>query len=97
MKNILNVHVSRKDLFIIIFLIFIVSLSQFILAAKHLEMSFFTDDWQFLSIYRAYVTNPFSDILQAWNHIGSHNFGYVYYGGILYNFFPFLQNIRECI
>ena len=87
MKNILNVYVSRKDLFIIIFLISIVSLSQFILAAKHLEMGFFTDDWQFLSIYRAYVTNPFSDILQAWKQIGSHNFGYVYYGGILYNFF----------
>lgn len=87
MKNILKAHISRKDLFIIIFLIFIVSLSQFILAAKHLEMGFFTDDWQFLSIYRAYVTNPFSDILQAWKQIGSHNFGYVYYGGILYNFF----------
>lgn len=62
-------------------------MSQFILAAKHLEMGFFTDDWQFLSIYRAYVVNPFLDIFQAWKQIGSHNFGYVYYGGVLYNFF----------
>lgn len=86
-SNILKLNISRKDLILALFLVFIVSLSQFILAKKHLEMGFFTDDWQFLSVYRAYVTNPFSDILQAWKQIGSHNFGYVYYIGILYNFF----------
>lgn len=87
MRTIFKFNISRKDLILAFFLVFIVSLSQFILAKKHLEMGFFTDDWQFLSVYRAYVTNPFSDILQAWKQIGSHNFGYVYYIGILYNFF----------
>lgn len=86
-SNILKLNVSRKDLILVSLLVFIVSLSQFILAKKHLEMGFFTDDWLFLSAYRSYVANPFLDIMQAWKGIGSHNFSYSYYIGVLYSFF----------
>lgn len=77
----------RKNIFLIPLLILLVSISQFILGKKHLEMGFFTDEWLFLSTYRAYIENPILDILQGWKNIGSHNFGYVYYLGILYSFF----------
>ncbi len=87
MRNILKFNISRKDLYIVFFLVLLVSLSQFILAKKNLEMGFFTDDWGFLSAYRLYVTNPFLDIMNAWKQIGSHNFSYSYYMGILYHFF----------
>lgn len=83
MKSILK----KRNVAIILLLASLVTLSQFILAKKHLEMGFFTDEWLFLSTYRAYVVNPFLDILYAWKQVGSHNFGYVYYMGILYNFF----------
>lgn len=86
-SNILKFKFSKKDLILFFFLVLAVSLSQFILARKHLEMGFFTDDWMFLSAYRAYVANPFLDIIQAWKEIHSHNFSYAYYLGILYSFF----------
>lgn len=86
-SNILKFKLSRKDLILFFFLVLAVSLSQFILAKKNLEMGFFTDDWMFLSAYRAYVVNPFLDVMQAWKEIHSHNFSYAYYFGILYSFF----------
>lgn len=77
---------KNNNILIFLLLILIVSLSQFVLAAKHIKMGFLTDDWICLSLYRTFVTNPFLDIFTAWKHIGSHNFGPVYYLGILYNF-----------
>ena len=77
----------KRDVLIFLFLILIVSLSQFILAKKQLEMGFFTDDWVFLSAYRLYVENPFLDVMKAWKEIGSHNFSYSFYQGTLYNLF----------
>lgn len=79
--------INRKDLILVFLLMLAVTLSQFILAGKNLEMGFFTDDWMFLSAYRASVANPFLDIMQAWKEIHSHNFSYAYYIGILYSFF----------
>lgn len=83
MQNMFN----KKNFLILFFLIFIVSISQFILATKHLEFGFFTDDWLFLSLYRAFITNPILDILDGWKNIGSHNFAHAYYIGVLHNFF----------
>lgn len=78
---------KNKNLYPFLFLIFLVTTSQFILANKHLEFGFFTDDWLFLSIYRAYVVNPLFDIFSAWKNVGAHNFAHTYYMGILFNFF----------
>lgn len=78
---------KRRDVLLFFALIIIVSLSQFILARKHLDFGFFTDDWLFLSSYRTFVENPILDILKAWKNIGSHNFAHSYYIGILHNFF----------
>lgn len=78
---------NRKNVFSFFILICIVIVSQFILAGKHLEMGFFTDDWLFISLYRQNVSNPILDIGKAWQEIGSHNFGYSYYIGILHGFF----------
>lgn len=79
--------INKKNLFILFFLIIIVSISQFIIAKKHLEFGFFIDDWLFLSSFRAYITDPILDILNGWKNIGSHNFAHSYYIGILHNFF----------
>lgn len=78
---------SKKNFLILLFLIFIVSISQFILAEKHLKFGFFTDDWLFLSLYRAFIKSPILDILNGWKNIESHNFAHAYYIGVLYNFF----------
>lgn len=76
-----------KNIFIFFLLIIIVSISQFILADKILQFGFFTDDWLFLSSYRANIINPFLDIYSMWKAVGSHIFSYSYYQGILYTFF----------
>lgn len=78
---------SSRNFFIALFLVGLVTISQFVLASKHLEFGFFTDDWLFLSAYRSNVINPILDILNAWKNIGSHNFAHAYYIGVLYNFF----------
>lgn len=68
-------------------LIVLVILTQYLLGNKSLEMGFFTDDWMFLTIYRAYISNPILDLVSAWRNIGSHNFSHSYYLGILYSIF----------
>ena len=68
-------------------LLIIVSINEFILGGKSLDLGFFTDDWLFLSHYREFVANPILDILVAWKNIGSHNFSHSYYMGLLHFFF----------
>lgn len=80
-------NLSYSHLLIIGLLLLTISLNQYIIGKKNLEMGFFTDDWLFLSAYRTYVVNPFLDIMSAWKQIGSHNFSYSYYIGVLYSFF----------
>lgn len=76
-----------KHILIFIFLTVIVSILQFIMAKKNLEMGFFTDDWLFLSAYREYLDNPILDIFHGWKAMGSHWFTYSYYIGVMYGFF----------
>ena len=78
---------KRSDIFIFVLLITLVATTQIILGQKHLQFGFFTDDWLFLSAYRAYVINPILDLLHAWKNIGSHNFAHAYYVGILFSIF----------
>ncbi len=78
---------NKKDFRVICILAFIASITQFLLGLKHLEFGFFTDDWLFLSAYRAYIQNPILDFFSAWKELGPHWFPHSYYIGVLYNFF----------
>lgn len=82
-----RLKINRIHFLILTLLLIVISVSQFIIGRKSLNMGFFIDDWVFLSLYRSVVANPILDILNAWKNIGSHNFAHSYYIGILYSFF----------
>ena len=70
----------------VLFLLVVVTITQFHLASSQLKMGFFTDDWLFLSAYRTYFSHPILDLLSGWKALGSHWFPHSYYIGVLYNF-----------
>lgn len=78
-----------KKLLLIFGLLGLVIAIQFVIAKRQLGYGFFIDDWDNLSAYKLFVTNPISDALYAWNTLGPHRFAHVYYLGLLFDIFKY--------
>ena len=68
----------------------IVFLIQYVTLQSVIQYKIFDiQDWRYLLIYKSLDPNPFSQLINAWTHIGLHEASQVYHIGILSEFFGF--------
>ncbi len=87
--------ISKKQSIFWIFLLCagIVFFIQFTILQPVIQYRLFdTQDWLYLHIYRSFKfldSNPFSQLINSWTHIGLHETSQIYYIGILSELFGF--------
>lgn len=77
----------RRDLFVILVLIFLVIISQYFLLSDSLTLGFKPDDWILYFAYKSLGSNPLFQLPAVWAERGLYTTYQVYYMGLLDSLF----------
>lgn len=75
----------RITIFLFIFLVIIVFITQYDLLKYTLEIGFVPDDWSFTLYYKTHVNNPIINFPEVWKERGAYTTHAIYYIGVLHS------------